>query len=192
MSVGTWESHHDILTLLYTYAEYIDAADFEAIGELFAHGQITTAGMQGATVGRDAVRDLYKNTNKVHADGTLRTRHLCTNVIIDIDESAGTAAARSSFLVLQATDDLPLQAIVAGRYRDTVRAGGREVAVRRARDGRPAGGRRPRPSRVRPGRVHRQDLDPVRQLSVCSVWRIGRSQSSDVNVGLWSDLMSAW
>jgi 3-phenylpropionate/cinnamic acid dioxygenase small subunit len=118
MSVGTWESHHDILTLLYTYAEYIDAADFESIGELFEHGQITTAGMKGATVGRDAVRDLYRNTNKVHPDGTLRTRHLCTNVIIDIDESAGTATARSSFLVLQATKDLPLQPIVAGRYRD--------------------------------------------------------------------------
>jgi 3-phenylpropionate/cinnamic acid dioxygenase small subunit len=118
VSVGTWESHHDITTLLYTYAEYIDAADFEAIGHLFEHGKITTRGMRGATEGHDAVRDLYKNTNKVHPDGTLRTRHLCTNVIVDIDESAGTATARSSFLVLQATKDLPLQPIVAGRYRD--------------------------------------------------------------------------
>lgn len=118
MSVGTWESHHDITTLLYTYAEYIDAADFDAIGELFEHGQITTRGMKGATVGREAVRDLYKNTNKVHPDGTLRTRHLCTNVIVNVDESAGTATARSSFLVLQATKDLPLQPIVAGRYQD--------------------------------------------------------------------------
>ena len=74
MSVGTWESHHDILTLLYLYTEYIDAADFDAIGELFAHGKITTRGMEGATEGREAVRDLYKNTNKVHSDGTLRTR----------------------------------------------------------------------------------------------------------------------
>ncbi len=118
MSVGTWESHHDITTLLYRYTEYIDAADFDAIGDLFAHGKITTRGMSGATEGRDAVRDLFKSTNKVHADGTLRTRHLCTNVIVDIDESAGTATARSSFLVLQATKDLPLQPIVAGRYRD--------------------------------------------------------------------------
>jgi len=118
MSVGTWESHHAITTLVYTYAEYVDAADFEAIGELFAHGKITTRGMRGATEGHDAVRDLYQNTNKVHPDGTLRTRHLCTNVIVEIEESAGTAAARSSFLVLQATKDLPLQPIVAGRYRD--------------------------------------------------------------------------
>ncbi|MGZ4736051.1 MAG: nuclear transport factor 2 family protein [Acidimicrobiia bacterium] len=118
MSVGTWESHHDITTLLYTYAEYIDAADFDAIGQLFEHGKITTKGMSGATEGREAVRDLYKNTNKVHEDGTLRTRHLCTNVIVDIDESAGTATARSSFLVLQSTKNLPFQPVVAGRYRD--------------------------------------------------------------------------
>jgi 3-phenylpropionate/cinnamic acid dioxygenase small subunit len=118
MGAGTWESHHAITALMFRYTEYIDAADFDAIGELFAHGKLTTRGMRGETVGRDAVRDLYKNTNKVHADGTLRTRHLCTNVIVDIDESASTATARSSFLVLQATDDLPLQPIVAGRYRD--------------------------------------------------------------------------
>ena len=44
-------------TLLYSYAEYIDAADFDAIGELFEHGQITT-GDEGATEAR-GVRDLY-------------------------------------------------------------------------------------------------------------------------------------
>jgi 3-phenylpropionate/cinnamic acid dioxygenase small subunit len=118
MTAGTWESYHAITTLLFTYTEHIDAADFDAIGELFEHGKITTRGMGGATEGHDAVRDLYRSTNKVHPDGTLRTRHLCTNVIVDIEESAGTAQARSSFLVLQATKDLPLQPIVAGRYRD--------------------------------------------------------------------------
>jgi 3-phenylpropionate/cinnamic acid dioxygenase small subunit len=118
VGAGTWESHHAITALMYRYTEYIDAADFDAVGELFAHGRITTAGMEGATVGHDAVRDLYRNTNTVHAGGTLRTRHYCTNVLLDIDEEAGTAMARSSFLVVQATTDLPLQPIVAGRYRD--------------------------------------------------------------------------
>jgi 3-phenylpropionate/cinnamic acid dioxygenase small subunit len=118
MGAGTWESHHAITTLMYSYAERIDAADFAGIGALFAHGRITTRGVPGAIEGPDAVRDLYAGTNKVHADGTLRTRHLCTNVIVDIDEEEGRAVARSSFLVLQATDALPLQPIVAGRYRD--------------------------------------------------------------------------
>jgi 3-phenylpropionate/cinnamic acid dioxygenase small subunit len=61
---------------------------------------------------------LYEHTNKVHADGTLRTRHLTTNVIVDIDEPANTATARSAFVVFQATPGLPLQPIVAGRYHD--------------------------------------------------------------------------
>lgn len=118
MGAGTWESHHAITSLMFRYAECIDAADFDAIGALFAHGRITARGIPGAIEGAAAVRDLYAGTNKVHADGTLRTRHLCTNVIVDIDENAGTATARSSFLVLQATATLPLQPIVAGRYRD--------------------------------------------------------------------------
>ena len=118
MPAGTWESYHEITGLMFRYTEYIDAADFDAIGELFEHGKITTRGMRGATEGRQAVHDLYAGTNTVHADGTLRTRHLCTNLIVDIEESAGTATARSSFLVLQATTTLPLQPIVAGRYRD--------------------------------------------------------------------------
>ena len=118
MSAGTWESHHAITSLMFRYTESVDAADFDGIAELFAHGRITTRGMDGAAVGPEAVRALYAGTNKVHPDGTLRTRHLCTNVIVDVDEAAGTATARSSFLVLQATPDLPFQPIVAGRYRD--------------------------------------------------------------------------
>ena len=36
MSAGTWESHHAITTLMYHYAECVDAADFDGIAELFA------------------------------------------------------------------------------------------------------------------------------------------------------------
>ena len=31
MSAGTWESHHAITTLMYHYAECVDAADFDGI-----------------------------------------------------------------------------------------------------------------------------------------------------------------
>ena len=82
MGAGTWESHHAITALLYRYAECIDAADFDGIGALFADGKITNEGYRGAIVGRDAVHDLYAGTNRVHSDGTLRTRHLATNVFV--------------------------------------------------------------------------------------------------------------
>jgi 3-phenylpropionate/cinnamic acid dioxygenase small subunit len=103
---------------MYRYAECVDAADFDGIGALFARGRLTTRGLPGAVEGADAVAALYRGTNKVHPDGTLMTRHLTTNVIVDIDEAAGTATARSSFVVFQATLSVPLQPIVTGRYRD--------------------------------------------------------------------------
>ncbi len=59
MSAGTWESHHAITTLMYHYAECVDAADFDGIAALFANGRITNEGVDGATVGPDAVRKLY-------------------------------------------------------------------------------------------------------------------------------------
>ena len=53
-----------------------------------------------------------------NGDGTLRTRHLSTNVRIEIDEAGDTATAKSYYVVFQATDALPFQAIVGGRYED--------------------------------------------------------------------------
>src|SRR4051812_41651275 len=103
---------------MYRYAECVDRADFATIGQIFEHAEMTTRGMDGAIVGADAVAGLYRHTNKVHPDGTTLTRHLTTNVILDIDEAADTATARSSFVVFQATPSVPLQPIIAGRYRD--------------------------------------------------------------------------
>ena len=120
MGAGTWESHHAISSLMFRYAECVDQADFDGLSELFAHGQIRSTsaadseeGMRGRAVGR-----FYAATNRVHADGTLRTRHLATNVQIDIDEDADSATARSYYVVFQATEKLPFQPIVGGRYDD--------------------------------------------------------------------------
>jgi hypothetical protein len=38
--------------------------------------------------------------------------------VIDADDAAGTAHARSYFTVLQQVDDFPLQIVIAGRYHD--------------------------------------------------------------------------
>jgi len=119
MGAGTWESHHAITTLMYRYAECVDQANFDGLSELFANGTIgsTSAeseeGMTGAQVGR-----FYAATNRVHPNGTLCTRHVSTNVMIDIDEAADLATARSYFVVFQATKKLPFQPIVGGRYDD--------------------------------------------------------------------------
>jgi 3-phenylpropionate/cinnamic acid dioxygenase small subunit len=118
MAAGTWESHHAITTLLYRYAEYMDAADFDAVAALFADAVLTNEGVDGEVTGGAAIARLYRRTNRVHDDGTLRTRHLTSNVFIDIDEDTDTATARSAYVVFQQTSNMRLQPIVTGRYRD--------------------------------------------------------------------------
>ncbi len=66
--------------------------------------------------GAAAVTRLYEHTTRRFDDGTPRTAHVITNPIVEID--GDRARVRSRFLVLQATDGLPLQAIITGRYDD--------------------------------------------------------------------------
>jgi 3-phenylpropionate/cinnamic acid dioxygenase small subunit len=116
------DSARRIENLLYTYAERIDAGDLDGVAELFRHGRIH--GQEGGPPGTvfegyDGVRGLYEMATRLHEDGTPRTKHVTTNAIVEVDEAAGTATCRSYYSVLQATPELPLQVIVAGRYADT-------------------------------------------------------------------------
>jgi len=102
-----------ITELLFHYAELIDAGDFDGVGQLLSRG--TFAGVAGA----DAIAQLFVTTTRRFPDtGTPKTRHLVFNPIIEFGEG-GTATARSTFCVVQATDTVPLQPIVVGRYHDT-------------------------------------------------------------------------
>jgi 3-phenylpropionate/cinnamic acid dioxygenase small subunit len=118
MAAGTWESHHAITTLMFQYADCVDRGDFDGIGRLFTHGRITQSGGGPPTVGADAVTALYHHTTKIHPDGTTRTRHINANLQIDIDEDGDSATAQSVFVVFQASERVPLQPVVTGRYRD--------------------------------------------------------------------------
>lgn len=116
------DAAREIENLLYTYAERIDAGDLEGLAELFTHGRILpspSGSRTSAVEGREGVLAMYRAVTRLYADGTPRTRHVTTNAIIEVDDPAGTATARSSYTVLQQTDALPLQPIICGRYHDT-------------------------------------------------------------------------
>jgi 3-phenylpropionate/cinnamic acid dioxygenase small subunit len=113
-----------IAALIYSYAERIDAGDFEALAQLFARATLRTDGRPDIRRGVDEVRALYRKRVALH-DGKPSTKHVTTNVIIEIEADGANAAARSYFTVLQARPQLPLQVIIAGRYHDRfARAGG--------------------------------------------------------------------
>jgi len=106
----------EIAAVVVAYCERLDAGDFDGVGALFARGAFRSpAGtdLRGAA----AVRSQYDRVIR-HPDGTPRTQHVLGNLIVEVDLAAGTATARTAFTVFQATDGLPLQPVLAGRYHD--------------------------------------------------------------------------
>jgi hypothetical protein len=112
-------SHWTITNLLFRYAECIDAANFDGVADLLAHATLTAEGSPMHLEGRDAVRAHFTKSVYVHPDG-LRTKHVTTNPIVEVDDDTGTATCRSYCLVLQSSPPaLALQPIWAGRYHDS-------------------------------------------------------------------------
>jgi len=106
-----------IAGLVYGYAELIDAGDLEGVARLFATGTFGSA-RGPVRRGTDELLAVLRRLVILYGDGTPCTKHVVTNLVIDVDEIARTATARSYFTVLQAAETLPLQVIVAGRYED--------------------------------------------------------------------------
>lgn len=105
-----------IANLLYRYAELMDSGDLPGVAQLFARAKVRLGGdmLEGAA----PMQALWESQVRIHANGTPMTKHVITNPIIEVDEAAGTATCRSYYTVLQATPQLPLQVICAGRYHD--------------------------------------------------------------------------
>jgi 3-phenylpropionate/cinnamic acid dioxygenase small subunit len=112
----------EISNLIYTYAQLLDDGDLDGVARLFEHGRI--CGVEDGPpetvfAGSARVREMYEMATRIYDDGTPKTKHNTTNVQLYIDEAAGTARSTSYYCVTQATDDLPLQVIVTGHYKDT-------------------------------------------------------------------------
>ena len=105
-----------ICNLLYRYAECMDSGQLVEAAELFRYARVKVHSQH--FIYHTALLRLWQQRIKLYPCGTPRTRHIISNPIIDIDEASGTATIRAYYTVLQATEDLPLQPIAAGRYLD--------------------------------------------------------------------------
>jgi hypothetical protein len=108
-----------IQNLLHRYAHLMDQADFEAVGQLFAYADVYFPGDAGV-YRKDAagLADLWRRWTRVYPDtGTLRTRHITTNLILE-EDGRDRAKGRCYVLVVQQTPALPLQPVIAGTYED--------------------------------------------------------------------------
>lgn len=105
-----------ITRLIARYGELIDAGDFAGVGALFAHAAFISGGH--SIRGSGDVEEMLRRTVIRYDDGTPRTQHVTTDVVVEFDEQANTATARSAITVFQALPGFALQPIAAGRYRD--------------------------------------------------------------------------
>lgn len=106
-----------ITALIHGYAERIDAGDLDGLAALFADATWRSPGRPEPLRGAAAVRRAYDGV--ILYDGVPCTKHVVSNVVVDVD--GDMASARSYFTVFQARPELPLQAIIAGRYHDAFR-----------------------------------------------------------------------
>lgn len=109
--------------LLARYAELIDAGDFDGVGALLDDAVLRDGDGSVIATGSAEIAALYSATTRRHDDGTPRTAHVITNVIVD-PVGPDELEMRSRFTVLQCTDTLALQPVVAGRYVDRLTRSG--------------------------------------------------------------------
>ena len=76
-------SHSAIQNLIATYAELVDDGDFAGVGILLANATFT--GGAGTVSGRVDIEKMLRDSLIVYDDGTPRTRHVTTNIVIEVD-----------------------------------------------------------------------------------------------------------
>lgn len=111
------EDYFAIQNLVFRYPYHLDRGELSAMAELFAHADIYLTA--GAAIRSDpaAVEAAFREFLQIYDDGTPRTRHITSNLII---EPAGQdrATASSYVMVFQQTADFALQPIIGGDYHD--------------------------------------------------------------------------
>ena len=122
-----------------TYIHRLDSGDFPAVADLLQHAVIHVLGNEASTL--EGLLAFFQAGLKVHSDGTPRTWHSITNVLIDVAPSGDRASSESYYTVHQQLDGFPLQPICAGKYLDQFerhdgewRFSRREVTLRFAGD----------------------------------------------------------
>ena len=119
------DDHSAILKIMNDYCRYIDTGDLQGFANLFEHSRFRMRGDESSIqTGAGEVLEMLQNV--ILYDGKPNTKHVLSNVQIEVDAQAGHATAESYVTVLQEIPpDFPLQAIFVGHYFDVFeKAGG--------------------------------------------------------------------
>lgn len=114
------KARREILKLMNEYCYRIDAGDLDGFAAMFEKSNFEIIGdPSGPMVGSAPVRAMLENVTLY--DGKPQSKHVLSNVQIDVDGDSATA--QSYVTVMQALPDFPLQAIFIGHYFDNFQKG---------------------------------------------------------------------
>jgi hypothetical protein len=90
----------EITALVHEYARRLDSGNLDGVAALFESAVWRSPGRDGALEGSVAIRRIYDGVH-LYEDGTPRTKHLITNLTIDVDEPGENASSHCYVTVIQ-------------------------------------------------------------------------------------------
>jgi ketosteroid isomerase-like protein len=107
-----------IARLVHAYTDLVAKGDLDGIANLFIHGAVSGDAHPVPAVGRAAVLELYRATLASSAGGPRRLRVATTDLQMQINDTAGTAACVSRFTVRPSDAGDTDTVLFEGRYLD--------------------------------------------------------------------------
>lgn len=109
-------AERDIVRLINSYPYLLDNGKFDEVATLLQHATLEAPGHKAT--GRDEIEQFLTLGIQKHQDGTPRTWHAVSNILVDVDQQNEQAKATSYFTVHQQLPDFSLQPICTGHYKD--------------------------------------------------------------------------
>jgi len=106
-----------IKNIVLSYVELLDLGDLDGLAAVFDRATVRVPGLEQELRGAQEFRDFIARSVQFH-DGIPSTKHVVSNLIVEVDDDRRSATARSYYTALQARPELPLQPILAGRFHD--------------------------------------------------------------------------
>jgi SnoaL-like domain len=108
---------NEIISLVHLYARLLDAGDVGAVSALFEHSTWRSLPNGSVLHGSEAVTPVYEQL--VERNGDRQTKHLITNLTIEMESDARTATSHSYWTVLESAPGEGICIALSGQYTDT-------------------------------------------------------------------------
>ena len=107
----------EITSLVHSYARLLDSGDVDGVAALFEHSTWRSFPKGSMLRGTAEVRPVYENL--LAQDRSRHSKHLITNLSVDVEPGATTASSHCRWTVLQGIPGEPIRITQSGQYSDT-------------------------------------------------------------------------